>query len=124
MTEGPPSLSAMTTFMPEMTERVSMCIKKCGLRQFSSRRGRVEDPRQLQQRRERRGARLVNKSERHRWQFAARFRRNAFGWRSQPAIQKVREAMSEIKKVLRRDPVLAAEGAVVFLKKCPRRWSM
>jgi hypothetical protein len=60
---------------------------------------------------------LVSKSERHRWQFAARFRRDAFGWRSQPAIQRVREAISEIKKVARRDPVLAAEGAVLFLEK-------
>jgi hypothetical protein len=61
--------------------------------------------------------RLVSKFERHRWQFAARFRRNAFGWRSQPAIQRVREAVSEIKRVARRDPVLGAEGAVLFLEK-------
>jgi hypothetical protein len=52
-----------------------------------------------------------------RWQFAGRFRRNAFGWRSQPAIQRVREAVSEIKKAARSDPVLAAEGAVLFLEK-------
>ena len=52
-----------------------------------------------------------------RWQFAGRFRRNAFGWRSQPAIQRVREAVSEIKKAARRDPLLAAEGAVLFLEK-------
>jgi hypothetical protein len=32
--------------------------------------------------------------ERHRWQFAARFRRNAFGWRSQPAIARVQEAVA------------------------------
>jgi tetratricopeptide (TPR) repeat protein len=59
----------------------------------------------------------VSKSEQHRWQFAGRFRRNAFGWRSQPAIQRVREAVAEIKRVARRDPVLGAEGAVLFLKK-------
>src|SRR5229473_3070022 len=52
-----------------------------------------------------------------RWQFAARFRRNAFGWRSQPAIQRVQEAASEIRKVRRTDPVLAAEGAVLFLER-------
>ncbi len=52
-----------------------------------------------------------------RWHFAGRFRRNAFGWRSQPAIQRVREAVSEIKKAARSDPVLAAEGAVLFLEK-------
>jgi hypothetical protein len=59
----------------------------------------------------------VSKSERHRWQFAGRFRRNSFGWRSQPAIQRVREAVSEIKRVARRDPILGAEGAVLFLEK-------
>ena len=53
----------------------------------------------------------------HKWQFKARFRRNAFGWRSQPAIQRIKEAVSEIKKVARKDALLAAEGAVVFLEK-------
>ena len=56
-------------------------------------------------------------TDKHRWQFAGRFRRNAFGWRSQPAIQRVREAVSEIKGVARRDPLLGAEGAVLFLEK-------
>jgi hypothetical protein len=56
-------------------------------------------------------------SEKHRWQFAPRFRRNAFGWRSQPAIRRVRDAVAEIRKIRRRDPVLAAEGAVLFLEK-------
>jgi len=53
----------------------------------------------------------------HKWTFAPRFRRNAFGWRSQPAIMRIREAVSEIKKAARKDPVLAAEGAVMFLEK-------
>ena len=56
-------------------------------------------------------------TEKHTWQFAARFRRGAFGWKSQPAVKRVKEATSEIKKVARRDPVLAAEGAVRFLEK-------
>jgi hypothetical protein len=56
-------------------------------------------------------------SKTHRWQFAARFRRNGFGWRSQPAIERVREAVAEIRKAARRDPVLAADGAVLFLEK-------
>jgi hypothetical protein len=56
-------------------------------------------------------------TDKHRWQFAGRFRRNAFGWRSQPAIQRVREAVSEIKGVARRDALLGAEGAVLFLEK-------
>jgi hypothetical protein len=44
----------------------------------------------------------------HRWQFAARFRRNAFGWRSQPAIARVQEAVAELRRVkLRTRRVLA-----------------
>ena len=58
-----------------------------------------------------------SKTPAHKWQFKARFRRNAFGWRSQPAIKRVKEAVSEIKKVARKDKVLAAEGAVSFLEK-------
>lgn len=59
----------------------------------------------------------IAKPKKHRWQFAHRFGRNAFGRRSQPAIQRVREAVAEISKVRRQDPVLAAEGAVLFLEK-------
>jgi hypothetical protein len=53
----------------------------------------------------------------HKWQFSARFRRQAFGWRSDAPIQRIKEAMAEIKKVTRKEPVLAAEGAVTFLVK-------
>ncbi len=53
----------------------------------------------------------------HKWQFKARFRRHAFGWRSGPAIKRVKEAVSEIKKVARKDRIVAAEGAVSFLEK-------
>ena len=53
----------------------------------------------------------------HNWEFKARFRRSAFGWRSQPAIQRVQQAVSEIKGVARHDPVLAADGAVTFLER-------
>ena len=53
----------------------------------------------------------------HRWEFKARFRRNAFGWRSQPAVQRVKQAVTEIKGVARRDPLLGAEGAVTFLER-------
>ena len=51
------------------------------------------------------------------WKFRARFRRHAFGWKSQPAIQRIKEAVSEIKKVAKKDNMLAAEGAVLFLEK-------
>ena len=60
---------------------------------------------------------MARKTVTHKWQFPSRFRRAAFGWRSQPAIQRVKEAVSEIKKVARKDPLLAAEGAVRFLQK-------
>jgi len=51
------------------------------------------------------------------WQFKARFRRQAFGWKSQPAIVRIREAVSEIKRVARTEPVEAAEGAVAFIER-------
>lgn len=53
----------------------------------------------------------------HRWEFRARFRRNAFGWKSQPAITRVRQAVQEITKIAKADPELAAEGAVLFLER-------
>jgi hypothetical protein len=53
----------------------------------------------------------------HRGEFQARFRRDAFGWKSQPAIQRVKQAVAEIRKVPRKAPVLAAEGAVTFLER-------
>ena len=53
----------------------------------------------------------------HKWQFTARFRRHAFGWRSRPAIQRVKQAVSEIKKAARQDPVLAADGAVSLFER-------
>lgn len=53
----------------------------------------------------------------YKWQFAPRFRRNIFGWKSQPAILRIKEALSEIKLVAKREPALAAEGAVLFLEK-------
>lgn len=53
----------------------------------------------------------------YKWQFAPRFRRNAFGWKSQPPIQRIKEALVEIKAITKKEPVLAAEGAVLFLEK-------
>jgi hypothetical protein len=55
--------------------------------------------------------------ERHEWEFKARFRRHAFGWKSQPAITRIRQAVVEIRKVARNDPILAAEGAITFLER-------
>ena len=53
----------------------------------------------------------------YKWEFRARFRRHSFGWKSQPAIKRVKEAVSEIKKVAKKDKILAAEGSVVLLEK-------
>ena len=60
---------------------------------------------------------VAAKTEAHKWEFKACFRRHAFGWKSRPAIQRVKEAVAEIKKVGRKDEVLAAEGAVAFLER-------
>ncbi len=57
------------------------------------------------------------KAEAHKWEFKARFRRHAFGWKSQPAITRIRQAVTEIKKVAKKEPVLAAEGAIAFLER-------
>lgn len=59
----------------------------------------------------------MSNQDKHKWEFRARFRKNAFGWRSQNAVTRVNEAVSEIKKIRRRDPALAGEGAVLFLEK-------
>src|SRR4026208_1045837 len=52
-----------------------------------------------------------------RWEFTRRFRRGALGWELPPALLRVRQAVSEINRVARRDPILAAEGAVLFLER-------
>ncbi|WP_340124506.1 hypothetical protein [Methylobacter svalbardensis] len=53
----------------------------------------------------------------YKWQFAPRFRKSAFGWKSDKPIQGIKEALTEIKQVAKKEPVLAAEGAVLFLEK-------
>jgi len=60
----------------------------------------------------------VPKPAAHKWEFQARFRRGAFGWRgTAPATKRIDEALSEIKKAARTDPVAAAQGAVVLLSR-------
>jgi len=52
------------------------------------------------------------------WTFLSRFRAKAYGWKgSRPAIQRLKEAVSEIKKAARKDPVLGAEGAILLMEK-------
>jgi hypothetical protein len=54
----------------------------------------------------------------YKWIFPARFRAGAFGWKSSRlACQRLREAVSEIKKVAKKEPVLSAEGAVRLIEK-------
>lgn len=57
------------------------------------------------------------RTESHKWEFRPRFRRHAFGRRSQPAIQRIRQAVGEIRKAARVDPVLGAEGGVTLLER-------
>lgn len=54
----------------------------------------------------------------HAWAYRTRFRRAAFGWNgSRLAIERIHEALAEIRAALKRDPTEAAEGAVLFLEK-------
>lgn len=53
----------------------------------------------------------------HKWQFTARFKVHAFGWQSAKPIQRIKEALTEIKLVAKKDPALGAAGAVLFLEK-------
>ena len=52
------------------------------------------------------------------WAFRTRFRRSAFGWKaSRLAMDRIHEALTEIRAVARHDPAHAAEGAVLLLEK-------
>jgi hypothetical protein len=55
---------------------------------------------------------------RYKWTFAARLRAGVYGWKaSRLACQRLREAVSEIKKVAKKDPISGAEGAVRLMEK-------
>ncbi|QCB45179.1 hypothetical protein [Hydrogenophaga sp. PAMC20947] len=52
------------------------------------------------------------------WAFRTRFRRGAFGWKaSRLAIDRIHEALIEIRAAARIDPARAGEGAVLLLEK-------
>jgi hypothetical protein len=53
----------------------------------------------------------------YKWEFKTRFRRHAFGWKSQPAITRIKEAIKEIKTIARKESAIAAEGAVIFFER-------
>ena len=61
---------------------------------------------------------VMSKPDKHKWTFPARFRTGAYSWQaSRLACQRLREAVSEINKVAKNDPVLGAEGAVRLMEK-------
>ena len=64
-----------------------------------------------------RTTRAKPKADDYTWEFKARFRPRAFGWKSQPAITRVKQAVAEINKVGKTNPLVAAEGAVTFLER-------
>jgi tetratricopeptide (TPR) repeat protein len=52
------------------------------------------------------------------WEFKSRFRAKAYGWKgSSLAIKRLKEAVSEIKKVARTDALVAADGAVTLFER-------
>lgn len=54
----------------------------------------------------------------HKWQFKSRFRAGAYGWKgTRLASQRLREAVSEIEKVAKSDPVEAADGVVAMVER-------
>jgi hypothetical protein len=54
----------------------------------------------------------------HKWTFKSRFRANAYGWKGTAlATKRLKEAVSEIKKVAKSDPVTAADGAVGLMER-------
>jgi len=60
----------------------------------------------------------MSKHEKYKWIFPTRFRTGAYNWKaSRLASERLREAVSEIKRVAKKDPVLGAEGAVRLMEK-------
>ena len=53
----------------------------------------------------------------HKWDFRLRFKARTFGWRSDLPIKRIKEAVSEVRQAARKDKILGAEGAVIFLER-------
>lgn len=54
----------------------------------------------------------------YKWNFKARFRSQAFGWRgSHLACQRLKEAVTEIKRAAKSDPVTAGDGVVSLMER-------
>jgi hypothetical protein len=60
----------------------------------------------------------MQKATPHKWAFRTRLRSQSFGWKgSQLACLRLKEAVAEIRKVAKSDPLLAAEGAVLLMER-------
>ena len=53
------------------------------------------------------------RADAHKWEFKSRFRRHAFGWRSQPAILRVRQAARDH---VESDPTFALGAGLAALR--------
>lgn len=54
----------------------------------------------------------------HTWNFKKYFRKGAFGWKGTTlATKRLKEAVSEIKKVSKTDPFLAGDGCVILMER-------
>ncbi len=61
---------------------------------------------------------LQSMPTKHTWTFKPRLRAKAFGWQgSHLACQRLKEAIAEIKKVARVDPVIAGDGVVSLMER-------
>ena len=61
---------------------------------------------------------MIAMAAKHTWKFKARFRAEALGWNgSRLGCQRLKEAVTEIRRVARTDPVAAADGAVSLMEK-------
>lgn len=56
--------------------------------------------------------------KKYKWSFAPKFRKRSYPWNgTERASQQLKEAVREIRKVEKKDPELAAEGAIFLLEK-------
>ena len=57
-------------------------------------------------------------AKKYKWAFTARFRSGAYGWRgSGLATRRLKEAVTEIRKAARSDPVLGGDGTVALMSR-------
>src|SRR5579863_3315166 len=61
---------------------------------------------------------ILAMTAKYKWTFKARLRAHAFGWKgSHPACRRLKEAVTEIKKAARTDPVIAGDGVVSLMER-------